>query len=192
MKKIKTPAEIKKEKVRNQWIVGITMIALMLFSVLGYSISSNNASGGGSSNTVSYNGFNFNKNGDYWQLNIGNAVFVFKYNPTEIGKININDLKKIGNYSNSPIYVYSEDSDSKIELYRNLNQFALRMQDACPKDKKCTNGEPKKDCTENFIIVEENLTESITQEDNCVFIKAPEGNLTEATDEFLFNILGVR
>ena len=167
------------------------MIALMLFSVLGYSIGSKNVSGGGS-NKVSYNGFDFNKYGDYWQLNTGNAEFVFKYNPTETEKIEISNLKKVDNYYNKPIYVYSEDSDSKIELYRNLYQFALRMQDACPKDKKCLNGEPIKDCTENFIIVEKNSTESIVQKDNCVFIKAPEGNLTAATDEFLFNILGVR
>lgn len=190
MRKIVSKDTEEKRKKRNGWIIGIILIAVMLFSVLGYSF------GGGEKNSstkITYNGFEFLKQNDFWVLEKDNSYFIFIYNPEQIDKIS-SKLNSLENYKNKPLYIFSEDSEAELEIYRNLfyqNQIVQRFQKACPEGEKCGENIPAKTCDDNFIIIKESEKSEIIQENNCVFILGETGNLTKSSDEFLFKILGI-
>ena len=103
-------------------------------------------------------------------------------------------MNDLGSYKNKPLYIFSEDSEAELEIYRNLfyqNQIVQRFQEACPEGEKCEKNIPTKTCDDNFIIIKENEKSEIIQEKNCVFIRGEVGNLTKSSDEFLFKILGI-
>ena len=98
----------------------------------------------------------------------------------------------LNNYAGKPLYISSKDAGATSEIASNLKQIALRMQPACFNESDCGQDIPSKTCEDNFIIIEEKNQTNIIQEENCVFIQGPQENLTQISDEFLFNILGIR
>lgn len=202
MRKLESKKDTEKKKRRNQLIVGLVLVAVMLFSVLGYGFQSQDNDSSTQKN-VEYNGFTFIPNGmGYYSLQIGNAQFLFKNTPKDINKTNSN-LNLVSNYANKPLYVYSESQNAEIEIYRNLDGFLLRRQYACLdlgnnteiKTNATTNCEenmPIKTCSDNFLIIEKGENIELTQYENCIFIRAPEPEMVAASDEFLFQILDIR
>ena len=67
MRGITTKYQESNKKKRNQLILSIALVLIMLFSILGYSFT-----GRGNNNTkeINYNGFDFKKQGNSWVLNI--------------------------------------------------------------------------------------------------------------------------
>ena len=57
---------------------------------------------------------------------------------------------------------------------------------------ECKEDFPVKDCENNFVIIRESNDTKIVQEKNCVFIQGEKENLTQITDEFLFNVFEIR
>ena len=101
-------------------------------------------------------------------------------------------MKYLNNYYEKPLYISSDYPEATYEIASNLNQITLRMQPACFNESDCGQDIPSKTCEDNFIIIEEKNQTNIIQEENCVFIQGPQENLTQISDEFLFNILGIR
>jgi len=191
MRKRILSAKEKKSKDRfNQLLVGLVLIFLMLLSTLGYALSGNQEEND-NSGKVSYNGVEFINQNGYWVTTIQDLQFRFDYNPKEVEPIESN-LNYVNLYYNKPLYIQSDDSLATSEIYINLNEVAERMQNACINESECEGDLPVKDCSNNFIIIEEDETISINQNESCVFIKGPKENLTMITDEFLFNMLGIR
>ena len=192
MRKIISKEAEEKKRKRNQLLIGVVLIVVMVFSVLGYSLSSfGNTS---SSSTVNYNGFKFTQTSNVWNLNKGSYTFSFNYNPYQTEKTN-SALNLLSSYEGKPLYIFSEDNDAEIEIYKNLfyqNQIVQRMQDACLEGEKCNGDYPIKTCQDNFIIIKESNSSSIKQQNNCVFIEGNKGNLTALSDSFLFKIIGIQ
>ena len=192
MRKIISKEAEEKKRKKNQLLIGIVLIVVMVFSVLGYSLSSfGNTS---SSSTISYNGFKFTQTSNVWNLNTGGHAFSFNYNPYQTEKIN-SALNLLSSYQGKPLYIFSENNDAEIEIYKNLfyqNQIVQRMQDACIEGEKCNGDYPIKTCQDNFIIIKESNSSSIKQQDNCVFIEGNKENLTKLSDSFLFKIIGIQ
>ena len=164
------------------------MIFIMMLSIIGYSLIGRESSEQGEK--VIYNGVEFiNKNG-LWVLEQNNLEFVFKYNPEEVERID-SQVNYFNSYYNEPLYLYSEDVEATSEIYTNMNQFVLRMQNACLSEKDCEGDLPIKECDSNFIIIREKNITGITQNESCVFIEGPRDSLVRLTDEFLFKILGI-
>lgn len=184
-------AKDKKSKDRfNQILVGLVLIFIMFLSVLGYALSGNQEESDNGKKVV-YNGFEFVNQNGYWKNNLDNFQFGFRYNPNEVQIIEA-DLNYANTYYDKPLYLESEDMQATSEIYTNLNQIAQRMQNACIDENDCEGDLPVKDCSNNFIIIKEAPVASIIQNESCVFISGPKENLTMITDEFLFNILGIR
>ena len=111
-------------------------------------------------------------------------------------------LKGLENYYGKPLYLSSVNKESELEINSNLYSFIQRTQPACLEknesmgselfEEECGSDLPVKTCNDNFIIIVESNKSIIEQKDNCVFISGPQENLTKITDEFLFNILGIR
>jgi hypothetical protein len=189
MREIESKKEAEKRNKKNQWIIGGILIIIMFGSTFGIIVDS---FGKNNSNTgkVEYNGYKFTNQNDYWTTTVGSYNFVFKYNPTQVEKIN-SSLRYVNNYSGVPIYISSEDYISEVEIYQNLGNIVQRFQRACLEEKGCAENVPIKDCSNNFIIIRKANESNIYQNQSCVFIEGPQENLTAITDEFLFKILGM-
>jgi len=192
MRKIISIKDEGKKKRRNQFLVGGILILVMVMSTIGYSFTRDQQNNNGNTKII-FNGYEFTQVSGFWNLNIGNAQFSFKYNPNETQKIN-SKINPISNYSNKPLYIYSQNPEAEIEIYRNLfyqNKIVQRVQDACPQGETCDSSLPVKTCDDNFVIIKESNITQITQDKNCVFIEG-KNNLTMLSDSFLYKIIGVQ
>jgi len=194
IRKILSKEEENKRKKRNQLAVGLILVVLMFLSVAGYAFV-----GGGSenennlnSNKVSYNSFEFYNQNDFWVLNNQNVQLIFKYNPEQTIKISP-ELNSLDSYYNKPLYISSSNREAELEIYKNLQNYVQRIQEACIKEngEECGDNLPIKTCGDNFIIIKEDNISNILQNGSCIIITAPEENLTMVTDEFLFNLFGI-
>lgn len=163
----------------------------MTLSTIGYSINNNQEN---NSEKITYKGIEFVRENNLWNTEIGNYKFGFLYNPNEVGEIN-SSLNYLSGYNNEPLYVYYENSDAMMEVYRNLfyyNNIAERVQEACPEGEICNPEVPVKDCTNNFIIIKKSEISEVKQENNCVFISGSDEEIVKITDGFLFKITGIQ
>jgi len=191
MRKIISKYKEDKRKRRNGMIIGLILVGIMFFSILGYSLRGKDDN---DIKKLNYNGFEFVEQNGFWFTNTENFQLVFKYNPQQIEKI-ASELKNLNNYYGKTLYISSENSEAESEIYRNLfyqNQIVQRMQSACLEGDICNENLPVKTCEDNFIIIKPDNISEIIQEENCVFIKGEEENLIKITDEFLFKIFGIR
>lgn len=189
MRKIIPRHKEAKRKRRKQIIVGIVLIFIMLVSIFGYSFG-NTAN---RKEEVVYNGIKFVKEEGIWKANFKDLYLLLMNNPSQIFNIDYN-LNLVNNYYGKPLYIYSEDSNSEIEIYRNLfyyNQIVQRMQPACFDGQECSEDLPMKTCEDNFIIIKEDEKNEVIQEDNCIFISGNKEELSGLTDGFLLKIIGL-
>ena len=195
MRKIVSKRSEAKSKRRNQYIVGGVLIFVMLFSTLGFAFQGNSRnSSKNSEKKITYGKFEFVFKEGFWFTGNEFLNFVFSFNPREVIGIP-SAVNSINNYQNKPLYIYSQDKDAELEIYRNLNpksnHLVLRIQPACPEGEKCEKNLPVKTCENNFLIVKESEFNQIIQKDNCVFINGPKEDLVKITDEFLFKLFGM-
>ena len=193
MRKIISREEVEKKRKRNQLIVGIVLIGVMVFGTLGYAfqgLGEGKNDNGGDGKVVEYNRYSFTESGGYWSLGLGDLNFLFKYNPEQIERIG-GDSGVVTKYSGKPLYIYSESDTAKMEILRNIQYFPQRIQNACPKNKVCEDNIPLKTCEDNFIIIEESESSVLKQEGNCTFISGNGEEVVKISDEFLFKILGI-
>ena len=190
MRRISSKQTEAKRRKKNQIIVSVVLIFLMFFSVFGY------AFGGGSTdpnnnNIIEYNGFEFQNRNGLWVLNRGDFSFIFSYNPEEINRT-FPQVNTLDNYYQKPLYLYSKNVGAGTEIYSNLNQVVLRLQQACPEGQECENENlVTKTCEDNMIIIKESNESLIKQENNCVLIYGPQEDIVKLTDEFLFETIGI-
>lgn len=199
-------------------ILGIFLVAIMLFSTVGYSFLSINNDNEIRDSSFIYNGFSFIENNGYFFTSIGGYDFAIRTDPRNIDGSLINGtIKTLNSYSGAPLYYNSEDSEALIEIRNNFGQIVLRMNtEACPgetisfgenlSENKSASQEflvpilecdeeknmPIKDCeSSNVVIIEIKNKSSILQKDNCVFISGSEDEILSITDEFILKVLGI-
>ncbi|MFH1358946.1 MAG: hypothetical protein ABIH37_03605 [archaeon] len=195
MRKIKTEKDKQRESRRNMWLIGGVLILLMVFSTLGFAFNSKMDEG--SSEKVDYNGIQSFKQNDYWVFNLQGYDFITTYNHEETKDIIFINSLIIQDYANQPLYLVGEQGLHFNEIGRNLDKrFVLRISYACLNEEDCEGDLPIKDCKEDKMIVyqkpKDGEIETITQEDNCIFITANPENSAKYADVFLFDILGIR
>ena len=191
MRKIISKKIEDKKNQKKQLLVGALLILIMALSTIGYSLKNGQKE---DTKELMYNNIKFTQINNLWNAKIGNYQFYFSYNPTEVEEVN-STLNFLNNYNNAPLYIYSENSDVTMEIYRNLvyyNGIVERMQEACLEGESCAEGVPIKNCTNNFIIIKKSITKEIRQEENCVFISGNDEELVKMSDGFLFKIMGIQ
>jgi MFS superfamily sulfate permease-like transporter len=190
MRKLEITENKDKKKRMRYIIIGIILAALMALSSVGYSFlqkGSNNEN----LQKVSYNGFEFNKNGNYWIVSLNNKNFYFQNLPQDVENVTINNIE-IGSFifSQKPLYFVNYNAVAE-EILFNFQDEILRYQEACLNDTslgQCNNF-PVKDCEDNIIIFDINKNETkVWKYNNCVYIS---GNLFKATDAFIYKNLGI-
>jgi len=186
MKKI---ASKKNNSKRNQIILGVVLIFVMFASTFGIVVNSfgNNSNSG----KIEYNGFEFVEQNGFWLTSVGNLNLGFRNNPKDVEEIYTEGFFVIEDYYNKPLYIDSKDYEASSEIYTNLNGIALRIQPGCF-EKPCEENAPLKTCEDNLIVIKNASYSSIFANESCVFIRGPEENLTEITDDFLFKLFEIR
>ncbi len=188
MRKIISKQEEDKKRTRKQFIVGGVLIFIMLFSVIGYSFQGKEKD---NVKKINYNGVEFIQQDNFWITKQGRLNLAFKYNPYEVEKITFN-INKLEDYYGKPLYLFSENSEANLEIYRNLDQIVQRIQFACLENQECKDKTlPVKTCDDNFIIIKKGNSTEIIQNENCVFIYGNQENLTRLTDSFLFKAIEI-
>jgi hypothetical protein len=207
--------EDKEKKVqRNQLIIGVVLILIMLFSTIGFAFSFGIT--GNAVQEIEYNGVEFfqDPNTGFWGFNVDGRDYFTIYNPEDVQNISFVNFKQIGDYADKPVYFIGDAGDGFAELYRALSGDVQRVGGACL-DENCEEDYPIKNCSvDNIIIVEEvvedrlgdgnesvndividkyvDIEEGISTNVNCVYIKAKPENLVRYIDAYIFDLLGVR
>ena len=189
MKRLISKQKQEKNKKLKQFATGGVLIFVMLFSIVGYSFQSNPSK---SEKKINYNGLEFINQNDFWILQLQNLNFIFKFNPLQTEGIHASELNSFQTYSGKPLYIYSENQEAESEIYRNLNQIALRIRKAYLQGEEGDENLPVKTCEDNFIILKETNNTQIIQNQSCVFIQGPKEELVKITDEFLFKIIKIK
>lgn len=187
LNKIKTQEELQKEKRRNQIIIGVILIGIMIVSTAGYAILSNTKNDGGGEK-ISYKGFNFVRQQGYWMTEANGRAFIFQFLPEEIENISISGVFNLKDYSGKTLYLVNNNPASVVIL-QNLGQSLERYQEACMEGINCTGKDlPVKTCKDNLIIFLVEEDKGIYKQDNCVFIT---GNVNKGADAFVYKLAGI-
>jgi len=193
MRKITSKHDEEKKQRRTRLVLGFFLIFIMLFSTLGYAFSyiSNQATQNTqTAETINYNGFQFTNQNGFWISNVNGNSFILRNNPNEVHEI-ISKLNGISSYKNKPLYIFSESIEAESEIRTNMAIFSERIQNACIEGASCEGNFPIKNCNDNLIIIKKGEQESVTQENNCVYIIGKQENLGKLADRFLLNIFGI-
>ncbi|MBS3090449.1 hypothetical protein J4433_01630 [Candidatus Pacearchaeota archaeon] len=203
MKRIETKAEREKKQRRNQIVVGVILVAIMVLSTAGYSIMDRSArQQQGRGERKQYNNFEFASSGGLWQLQNQNFGLVVRYLPQDVENISYSAKLSQNLFSGREIYFVALNDETKIaanEIARNLP--ALRVQLACLEEQanlaECADL-PVKTCWDILIVINEKkfnnatlVNEGIYQDENCIYIDSTAKNLIRAADRLLFGIYGI-
>ncbi len=195
MRRIKSKKEESKKEKRNQIILVVILVVVLLGSTFGVVVNSFGKSDSKSNNKINYEGSEFIYQNGFWVFEVEEFVFYFLNTPYETEGVVVknNVSKKISDYYNVPVYIYSENSDAEIEIYRNLYSLAERIQETCVEGIECSDETlPVKTCENNLIIIQESETNEVIQRRNCVYIYGEKENLIKTSDEFLFRLLNIK
>ena len=124
MKRLVSKSQNKKKEQRNQLLLGIFLVFLMLVGIFGYGIGN---LGKSSSEKIEYGGYEFILENGIWKLVLPNINLYFTYNPEETENLSIDFSlsKNLNDYYEEKLYISSDNSESFIEIYRNLSPFFL-------------------------------------------------------------------
>ncbi|VVB80672.1 Uncharacterised protein [uncultured archaeon] len=189
IRKIKTQEAIEKEKKRNQIILGIVMMVLIVLSSAGYAIMSRDGSTS-KVQKVQYGNLVFTQGNNYWQTQLGNKILYFTNLPQNISNVTISSiLPSLGNYSGNNLYVVNSNI-AVSTLSAALEGIASKIQEACLINQtNCVNKDlPIKDCSSYVIVYEEATNTSVEVKDKCVYLK---GDFFVATDKFVYRLFNI-
>lgn len=186
MRRIVSRHKSEKLRRRNQWIIGFILIFLMFASVLGFAFQGGHGGNvqegngdGTNQNIVNYNGFQFENINGFWVW----GSFAFANNPNQVEGITSSESRTADDYRDKILYVDSDSVGAESEIIVNLGQIVESIESV---------DDSFRNCEENILIIESSDQESITQENNCVFIRGSGESLIRMTDHFLFRVLGVK
>ncbi|MEK6908580.1 MAG: hypothetical protein AABX23_00835 [Nanoarchaeota archaeon] len=183
MGQIRSLKEITQREQRRKRISGIVIISLLLLSTLGFALSMVNFGG----NNVPDETQGFSNNGQYWIYTTGNQKYYFTHHVDEVNTSSYQISKNLADLSGKQIYVDTEMIGSLQEIHNSLGLYLGNIKEACYG--QCERDLPEKDCSspDPLIVVRDDYIQSITEEQNCIFIK---GNM-KTVDAFLYKILGI-
>ena len=204
MRKIQTQVDIDRKKRKNQIVLGVIMVGLLVVAPLGYSLLSGDGDGG-NSNKVNENGVEFFRQNGLWVAEIDGVVFGFQNLPSEVSNVSVNVSADLGQYSGQPLYFVNPNEGTN-EVLSNIGNYILRYQESCLRQDSdgsvvggrwsedlgnstdCVGDLPVKDCDANLIIFESGNFTEVHQDGHCVFIV---GDSIKGTDAFLYRMLQI-
>src|SRR3989344_808092 len=180
IRRLQTKEELDRKKKRNNKILSLTMLSILLFSTIGYaffinpdSSSSNNQNQGQNSDPAQSDKISFQYQG---------TQFVLISTLNQIKDVPIDITISPESYVNQPIYIDIKNEGVLRELVLNLGKISPTVQKACYG--KCEENLPEKDCTSNLIVWNQSIDKRVYQKDKCIFIEV---DIT-AADAFIYSL----
>jgi hypothetical protein len=184
MKHIET-AEMKNRKSkRNNIILGVILILLLVIAPIGYSLMNNS---GEKNSKVKEAGLDFYKVNGLWRTVLDGQEFGFQYLPSEVESVQVTGIYDLGVYASQPLYFVGVN-EAAPEILNNLQRYILRYQEACINESDCGEDLPLKDCSENLIIYEAGNDTKVYKNQSCVYLV---GDAIMAADAFLYETLHI-
>ena len=199
IKKIVSKEEQERKKRTRNFLIGMVLVLIMLFSTAGYAINVAFSTQGTKANIVKYKDIDFVKDdAGLWEFQYNGQKFMTKYNPLELNDTKVSTGLTLANYKDQVLYYeFNESQEGVRELLTNLwdlNQVPKRIWRACLTD-NCTIDVPVKSCSDDkiisFKIPLKDENERVYKQENCVFIVANETNQARYSDAFLYNLIGI-
>ncbi len=203
LKKIETKSGKEIKKRRLNIIIGVMIVALMVFSSVGYAILENDSNSSGSS----YGGYKFVQTNNGWQVTLAsfsNKNLITNYLPEEV--LNYSGTGADIYYYNSKILyvIISSQQDAQLssEILRNINDLVSRVQYACSYDNENSSfcqetNLPLKDCSDGtssttIIKIDSNSSStSYNYNQNCLTLNGQGTEFIKMSDNFLFKMFGI-
>jgi hypothetical protein len=199
MRKIKSMKDVERVRRRNNLILGVVMIGLLLLSTLGFSLMSGDGDDGALK--VSENGVDFFRQNGLWVMEVDGEDFSFQNLPSEVSNISVNVSATLGQYSGEPLY-FINPSGGVNEILINIGDYILRYQEACLRQDLVGSGQlavssglddcegdlPVRGCDDNLIIFGSGDESKVYGDGGCVFIV---GDSVRGADAFLYKMLQI-
>jgi hypothetical protein len=190
----------KKQRTRNL-IIGLIIAALMIFSTIGYALIDRAPP----EEAKVYNNFTFAQGQYGWETTVQGRKIITSYLPQNTLNISSNPNNfSLADIEGKTIYVLISNQSSRYlfaDFFTNLNDIALRMQFACPKEAENTSfcketNLPIKTCedsdaTSRIIILKEANQTSYNYKDGCLIFEGQGSSIIKATDNLIFRLFGV-
>lgn len=178
MTKILSVVELAEKQRRNKRLGSIVLISLLVLSTLGFALSSVSNNDPATQKSGSY------FNGQYWVYPGAGRDYYFSYGPSELDFTNIDFDMTLADVQGKILYLDNPESLASLIVESNLIGWSSRIQPACYGS--CERDLPEKDCSEPIIVVRLSETESVSQQDSCIFISGSD----KTVNAFLYRILG--
>jgi hypothetical protein len=178
-------------KKRNSIAVPLFIIAIMVLSVIGYSLLQ-----GRQDNTVTVNGFKFTEINNRWHTRVDGIDFMFYYSPAEvedIGYRKISDFPTQIYLTSNPNAAYSQQDLMSIELAKFELKNTLGALGYAP-DMQFSDEISCENSTQTAAVVDLDLGDEtiIEVDENCIKISGTNGQeIFRARDKFLMLLLGI-
>lgn len=211
LRKLSSKEVLERKKRRNQLIVGLILVAIMILSTAGYAIEREK------SESFSYNGFEFTSAQIGWQIINQPFNLVTRFLPQDVENISLAGYWSADDFAGQEVYFIAYTEEEKIaasEIARNLQfkraQYACLEEDA---DLAVCQDLPIKTCSDAVISInqasykdkadnetaslqeagqeEAGIEARIYKKDSCIMIEAEYNDLIKSADRFLFAVYKV-
>ena len=193
MRKLESKEHRAKKDKKKKYILGALLIFITFGSVFGVIVSFM-GQGQKAPKAITYHGTVFSPNGTLYTFKWNGGLFGISQAPTNLENLtySINISKNIYSFSGSPVYIESRDFSPYQELANNLQNTALRVQQACTNASTCFDSTfPIKDCSNNVIVVKTAPQNKIYQNNSCIYIEGNQADLLSLTDVTILKLLGI-
>jgi len=179
IRRLQTKEELNRKRKRNNKILSLTMLSILLFSTIGYAFFINPDSSSSNSNQEQNSD---PAPSDKISFQYQGTQFILTSTLSQIKDIPVDITISPESYVNQPIYTDIKNEGVLKEIALNLGKISAAVQKACYG--KCEENLPEKDCTSNLIVWNQSINKKVYQKDKCIFI---EGDITSA-DAFIYKL----
>jgi hypothetical protein len=170
MRKIISEAEILRKQKRNNILISIFLLLMLLGGTLGFAISFVDSE-------------NAEEIDNFEGIILNGQKILLQYSKSDVENISVQINKKSSDYYGKTVYVDSENVLSKTEIFKIMSNIAGKVSEACYLE--CDEDLPEKNCDDEMIIFELSEERKVYQEQNCIFIK---GDI-KTVDAFLYKLV---
>jgi hypothetical protein len=202
MKKLETQSDKESKQRRLRIIIGVIIVALMVFSSLGYAIIQQDS--GSSENK--YGNYKFVQTSTGWQVNLkdyGKTLYT-NYLPQEVLNFSGNGTDLYYYNSKKAYVVISSQQDAQLssEILTNINDVVSRIQFACSYENENSSfcqetNLPLKDCSDagyEVVVFKINSSSNIASynyNQGCLILNGQGNDFIRMSDNFLFKLFKV-
>ena len=184
MRRIETQNDISRKKKRNNIILSVLMLVILVGSTIGYAFMYYTGSED-SSQTGTGGNEKIRQVGSKWIVNVSGAEFQLSSSPESTANVSVENFISSGHYYGKTVYIDSVSTEITYEIASTVGRFASKVQEGCLGS--CERNLPEKNCSDYVIVWNRTADDKVYQKENCVFI---DGSI-KSVDAFLYKLIGL-